>query len=279
MSTGNLKAWIISIGDELLKGIILNTNATWLARRLTELGVNVHRILVIGDNLNEIISTLKDAFNYADVIVLTGGLGPTEDDRTSEAIAKAFNMEWVINKDAYNEVKRKLERLGYKLTKERVKMAKMPKTSIALKNRIGIAPGIYLQLRGKHIFALPGVPKEMIDIFDNEVKKILLKILPKGMLLEKDIEVVNISESDISKLINNLQKSNPRIYIKSLVRGSRDNISRIIIHIEMYTTYEDSNRSIKEFNKVIKQICDEVKHLGGIISPDITNFKINLSDI
>ena len=168
---------ILSIGNELLMGKILNTNARWLARRCTSLGLEVRRITVVGDDEKEICSAVKEALSRRPrFIITTGGLGPTLDDKTIESIAKCLDLELKVDEEALSMVREAYKRLveegrldSSELTPQRVKMARMPEGARPLPNPVGTAPGMLLEVDGTTIISLPGVPAEMEAIFEESV--------------------------------------------------------------------------------------------------------------
>lgn len=255
-----MKAWIISIGNELLLGRIVNTNASWLAKKLTQLGIRVRRIVTVPDDMNDVIEVFRDAISRADIVVSTGGLGPTYDDITNFALAKALNKEIEINQEALNEITSKYRKAGLPLTEERIKMSKMPKGAISLHNPVGIAPGIMVKTNGKLIFALPGVPSEMKAIFEEEIEKYLINI-SRDRFIEREIVVEGVPESTIAPIITEISKRYPEIYIKSHPQGKE--LEKPII--KMYIMGIRREKTEKEINEIINFITSEIIRLGGKI--------------
>jgi len=229
-----MKAWIITIGNEILIGKIVNTNAAWLSQRLTEYGIEVRKIICIPDEEKEIINTILDATNNADLIITTGGLGPTFDDKTSESLAKAFGLKWVVNKEALREIESKYRSKGMEVNNYRIKMAKMPEGATPLRNRVGTAPGILLKIRNKIIISLPGVPNEMKAIFEDYVSKILSSYTPERVRDEKSILVKGIPESSLAPIIDNVMSQYENIYIKSHPKGHEISGPVVELHITVY---------------------------------------------
>jgi len=210
------KAWILTIGNEILIGRIVNTNAAWLGRKLTHLGYSVYRGIVVPDEIGEIAWAFQTALTTdVKVVVSTGGLGPTFDDKTAEGLAAALGVELELNKVALDMIRRKYASKGLELTEARVKMAKLPKGASPLPNPVGTAPGIHIEAHGKHIFALPGVPKEMKVIFEAYIEPLLKKIGPPLYFAETIIRVVGVPESAAAPLINEAMRYSPSVYIKS----------------------------------------------------------------
>ena len=175
-------AYIVAIGDELLTGKTLDYNSHWIAKRLTGLGVQVLRITVIPDDIASISEVIKDAVNRnIDIIITTGGLGPTPGDVTLEAIAKALDRKLILHEDALRMIKDRYEqlfKLGFvsspEISPEREKMAKIPEGGMPFFNPIGVAPGVLIQYaENKYVIALPGVPSEMMYLLEQVLSCIL----------------------------------------------------------------------------------------------------------
>ncbi len=261
------KAEIISIGYELLIGKTVNTNATWIARKLTFYGFRVQRITVIGDSLEEISGALKEALSRGPkVIITTGGLGPTFDDMTSKAIAVALELEWTLNEKALEEVKRKYEKMGLELNEVRKKMAMMPAGAIPLHNPVGTAPGIFLKYHDVYLFALPGVPAEMKGIFEEEVEPRIKEIAPKLRFYQKYLYVGGIPESSAAPALEEVMKRVPRVYIKSHPHGSEEE-SKIEYHIQCYA--ENSEKAKELVEKACSLLKEKIKKLGGKIIEEL----------
>ncbi len=169
---------IICFGNELLIGKTVNTNANWLGKRISTLGGYVSRITTIADNLKEMEQAIKEGLNRKpDIIITSGGMGPTFDDVALEAVALATDKKLEINPDALELMKQRIlnvkKQRGIKLhlSEERKRMALLPKGGIPLQNREGTAPGVLLRIENTMIFSLPGVPREMKSIFDFEMIK------------------------------------------------------------------------------------------------------------
>jgi len=256
-----MKSWIIVIGNEILIGRVLDTNSNWIAKKLTELGIKVERILVIPDEEETIVDVLKEACRHADIIISTGGLGPTYDDITSEALAKALNQKWVVNKEALNMVKQRLKRLNLELNEYRIKMAKMPEKAKPLENKVGVAPGIYVEYNNSKIFALPGVPSEMKHIYLNHVEKILKRIFKRKYYREDKIRVKGYTESTLAPILNKIVTKYPDVYVKSHPLGVVDGKPVIDIVVASYGNDEGTlkNKNITIINEIRKRLDESKK--------------------
>ena len=222
-------AEIVCLGNELLIGVTINTNAAFIGEHLTRLGYEVRRITSIRDDLELALEFFKELFQRKpDVIIVTGGLGPTYDDIQLEVISKATGLELIEDKEALEQIKRYYGKKGYELTPERRKMALIPKTARILDNSVGGAPGCHITYHGMEIFCLPGVPTEMKDIFVRHVVPYLSK-KNSIRLAETKFVVLNCIESQIAPYINEVKKNYPELYIKSHP-AYKDKIG-IVIHI------------------------------------------------
>ncbi|MCK5738636.1 competence/damage-inducible protein A [bacterium] len=170
-----MKAEIISIGDELLIGQVVNTNAVYLSEKLTLLGIDVCWVTTIGDDYSAIFQALEMAETRSDVIIMTGGLGPTHDDVTKKIVCDYFKTGLVENHEVLTNVSRIFNSLGRSLDARNAEQALVPEKAIVLSNRIGTAPGLYFNRRDFQLFVLPGVPMEMKAIFTDHIQKILKK--------------------------------------------------------------------------------------------------------
>jgi nicotinamide-nucleotide amidase len=227
---------IISVGNELLIGKVLNTNASWMAKRATSLGTAVSRITVISDDIPEISkAVLEAAKRKPRFIITTGGLGPTFDDKTLEGLAKALKQSLKVNEKALGMVKKKYDEYhregrmeSIELTPPRVKMATMPESAEPLHNPVGTAPGVKLNLRGTTLIALPGVPSEMEAIFEESVVPLLKREAGGIVFFEASIFADSIMESTLAPLIDKVMHDNAYIYIKSHPK-SKENVPHIEI--------------------------------------------------
>ncbi|MGB9684162.1 MAG: nicotinamide mononucleotide deamidase-related protein [Candidatus Bathyarchaeales archaeon] len=259
---------IVCVGNELLIGKTLNTNAQWLAKRATSLGIAVKRITVVGDDVEEIANALREAIQRKPrFIITTGGLGPTFDDKTLEGIANALNRKLELNNKALQMIKEKYEayvkagRIGSaELTPHRVKMAKLPEGAEPLPNFVGTAPGVQIKVGNTDIIALPGVPSEMEAIFDSSVAGMLKKEAGNIMFFEANLYADNIVESTLAPLIDIAMHDNPYVYIKSHPRGEE---KKPHIEIHLSTTAKDSKTAKDRLGKVMIQLSELIKEKGG----------------
>lgn len=210
-------AEVISIGTELLLGDIVNTNAQYIARRLKDLGIFVYYQTVVGDNEKRLMDAFEIAFKRSDIVITTGGLGPTQDDLSKEVAAKYFNKNLILDEETLRSVEEYFSRRKLPLTEGIKKQALIIEGTKALKNDYGTAPGIYFEKNGKVLIMMPGPPKEMIPLFENRVVPILLRYTD-NILMSKVLRIAGIGESFVEDRIKDLieDQTNPTIapYVK-----------------------------------------------------------------
>ena len=262
---------IISIGNELLIGKTANSNAQWLARRFTSLGGQVRRIIVVGDALDEISSVLEDSLSRKpSLIITTGGLGPTFDDMTLEAIAQTLKAPLSINEEALKMVREKYHQYeattGKKidLTPARLKMATLPKGAVPLPNPAGTAPGVLLKARESRIIALPGVPMEMEAIFEGSVEPLVREAAGDVFICDRSLKVTEIMESALAPLIDEAIHDNPHVYIKSHPKASEPHPW---IELHLMTASESKDTAEKRVEAAAEKISQLILEHGGKVVP------------
>jgi molybdenum cofactor synthesis domain-containing protein len=261
---------LICVGNELLIGKTINTNAQWLAKRIITLGLNTQRITIIGDNVDEISIALQEAIQRnPSFIITTGGLGPTFDDKTLEGIAKAVERKLETHDQALKMVREKYRQYvkegrmeKVELTPHRVKMAKLPKGAEPLSNPVGTAPGVIIKHNDTTIIALPGVPSEMKAIFEESVAPMLKQAAGNVTFFETSLYVTGIGESTVAPLIDRVMHDNPYVYIKSHPKGE-ERIPHLELHLS--TTAENSGLAKKRVSRALIQLSDIIQVTGGKI--------------
>lgn len=255
---------LLMIGNEILIGKTQDTNSNWMAKRITKFGHIIRRITTIGDSLEEISNTIRAILNRKpNMIIISGGLGPTFDDMTLQGMSLGLNRELELNQHAYDSIKKAYNQ-GYKrgimkidgMTKEREKMAYLPKGSIPLPNLRGTAPGVKMEENNVLIFCLPGVPMEMKSMFKIVILPILQK--EKGSFIQKGIFISGIGESEFAPYVTQVEQKYPNIWIKSHPRlgeyGAEIEISITAFNIE--NGDEISERALEEIkNFALKLDC------------------------
>ncbi len=215
-----MKAEILSIGTEILLGEIVDTNAQYIASRLPALGIDLYFKAVVGDNLERLTETIGRARERSDIVICTGGLGPTEDDVTREAIAAALGEEPRVATELEQQLRAFFARRGYAMPERNVKQCWLIPSARAIPNPRGTAPGWWAERDGKIIIAMPGPPTEMTRMWDAEVAPELLRRNPGSVLITRTLKTAGIGEGTVDELVSPLLKStNPSIGIYARADG------------------------------------------------------------
>jgi molybdenum cofactor synthesis domain-containing protein len=263
---------ILCVGNELLIGKTLNSNAHWLAKRITSLGLNVKRVTVVGDNLDDISAAVKEAVQRKPCFVITtGGLGPTFDDMTLEGVAKGLGRGLEDNKEALDMVKKKYKQYvdegrveKFEMTPHRAKMARLPEDATVLVNPVGTAPGVLVTEDDVKLIMLPGVPSEMMAIFDGSVEPLLRQVSGDMMFFEASLDVKEMPESQLAPMIDEIMRDNPYVYIKSHPQAS-EKVPHLEIHLS--TTSDDPKTARQRIGRVVIQISEMIQEKGGKVKP------------
>lgn len=203
---------IVCVGTELLLGNIVNTNAAFLAEECARLGLSCYYQTVVGDNEERLTETLKLALSRADIVILSGGLGPTEDDLTKEVAAKVAGKEFYMHEESKERLVKYFEKRGLTLTENNYKQALIPEGAVVLTNNNGTAPGVIIPYENKHIVLLPGPPVELKPMFHESVVPYLQK-LSDVTLVSRTVKIVSVGESIAETMIKDLidGQTNPTI--------------------------------------------------------------------
>jgi nicotinamide-nucleotide amidase len=200
---------LISIGDEILIGQILNSNASYISEKLYKIGIPVKRIVTIGDNKNDLVSELEDSLKNYDVTIITGGLGPTHDDITKPILVEFFHDKLVKNFEILKKIRKIFLIRNIKFPEVNIQQAYIPKKSKIIWNKYGTAPGILYEKSNKAIVALPGVPFEMKEMMDTEVIPYLLRrfgSVMKTKYKSTTILTSGLSESELFERLGDISK-------------------------------------------------------------------------
>ncbi|MCL5961026.1 MAG: competence/damage-inducible protein A [Chloroflexi bacterium] len=202
-----MKAEIISVGTELLLGHITDTNAPYLAQQLADLGIDLFWISQVGDNQSRLVDTLKRAWSRSDLIVMTGGVGPTEDDLSREAVAELLGEGMVVQPDLEVELRTFFVRRGVEMPASNVKQATLIPSAQVLSNPIGTAPGWWVENKGRIIVTMPGVPVEMRRMWEMEAVPKLRQKLRNGVILSRTLKILGLGESTVEEKVRHLLSS------------------------------------------------------------------------
>ncbi|MDV4152681.1 competence/damage-inducible protein A [Clostridium sp. AL.422] len=246
-----MKAELISIGTELLLGDIVNTNAQFLAKELAILGIDVYHQCVIGDNEERVLNSFKEAFHRCDIIITTGGLGPTQDDLTKELGAKYFNKKMILHEPSLEWIRKFIDIKDEEILEANKKQAYFPEGSIILPNEKGTAPGAIITENDKTLIILPGPPKEMKEMFTKHVVK-YLSDLTGEVIKSKTLRLFGIGESLMAKKADDI------------IQGSTNpTVAPYAKDYEVTLRITAKSESEKKCDSLINSKCEEIKCVLG----------------
>ncbi|MDH5367421.1 MAG: competence/damage-inducible protein A [Cyclobacteriaceae bacterium] len=241
----NILAEIITIGDEILYGQIVDTNSKWISAELDKAGIKVLRKTTVGDTEEEIIGALKEAEKRVEIILITGGLGPTNDDLTKPVLTKYFNTKLVMNADALANLQSIYDTLGKDITDLNRKQAELPESCKMIPNKVGSASGMWFDKGNSTFVSMPGVPYEMKTMMTSEIVPLLRKKYKTPFIYHKLVKTVGIGESDLATLIKKWEKNLPEhiklAYLPSLAQ----------VKLRLTSFGKDKNSLIKEVDNQI----------------------------
>lgn len=242
---------IVSVGTELLLGDIVNSDAQFISRKLADLGIDIYYQTVVGDNQNRLKNCLKTAFSRSDIVITTGGLGPTEDDLTKETGCSVLGKKLINDSRALEDMKEFFKVSGRQMSENNLKQALVPEGGKVLYNENGTAPGIIAEENGKILIMLPGPPNELKPMFEKYVVP-FLKSKQEYILVSRLLRVVKLGESMTEYMIRDLidAQSNPTIatYAKDF---------------EVVVKVTAKAKNIDEGNKIIEPVAEEIKKRFG----------------
>ena len=242
---------LVAVGTEILLGNIVNTNAAYLSEKCAGLGLSCYYQSVVGDNEERLFGTIRTAIERSDIVILSGGLGPTEDDLTKETAAKVFGKELFLDENSKARIQEYFAKRGTKPTDNNWKQAMVPKGARAVENDNGTAPGIIMEQDGKHIILLPGPPNELIPMFEKSIVPYLRKLQP-GVIYSKTVKVCGIGESMAETMISDLINAQTNPTIATYAKTGE-------VHLRV-TAAADTE---KEAKKLIKPMVKELKYRFG----------------
>lgn len=289
-----MNAEILCVGTEILLGDIVNTNAAFLAKQLAALGINVFYQSVVGDNPERLQHALEHSLNHADLVVMTGGLGPTYDDLTKETVASYFNRKMILNEAWLAHLQEIFQRMNRPMTENNRKQAYLPEGAIVFENDNGTAPGLAIEGDGKVVIMMPGPPREMTYMMREKVMPYLQKFTD-GLLLSHTVHIFGMGESQVESVLKEMmvQHENPtiapyakegevqlRVTAKAASRGQAEEMIRpVLAEIEQVlgdVIYGVDVGTLE--NAVVQRLREEHLTLataesctGGLISKRITD--------
>lgn len=242
-------AELIAIGTELLLGEITDTNTQYLARQLRDCGIDLYRSTTVGDNLQRITALMQEALSRADIVITTGGLGPTVDDPTRDAAALAFETHNEFHPELWEQISQRFLKRAMNVSENNKKQAYIPAGAVVIENPVGTAPSFILNQNGKTLVCLPGVPREMEYLTQNAVIPWLKEHYPlSGVIKARVLHIGAVSESKVDELVADLEKmTNPSVGL--LAHPGIVDI-RITAKAE---SLENANRMISEIESVVRQ--------------------------
>lgn len=246
-----MKAEIIAVGTEILLGDIVNTNAQYLAKELALLGIDVYYQSSVGDNKERLLKAFKDGLDRSDIIITTGGLGPTNDDITKEVACQALNQTLQLHQSSLEKIEKFFNKLGIEMTENNKKQAYFPKNAIVLDNKNGTAPGAILRENEKYIIILPGPPKEMKPMFENEARPYINSIT-NNTLVSKTLKLFGIGESLLDTKISDIisEQDNPTV-------------APYISDMELRLRITAKSDSESKANSIIEPVVEKIKSRVG----------------
>ena len=259
-----MKAEMIAVGTEILLGDIVNTDAQVISMGLNELGIDVYYQTVVGDNPERLKEVLDIARKRSDLIITTGGLGPTLDDLTRETIAEAFGKQLVLHKPTLRRITAFFEQIGREMTQNNVKQAMLPADCKVLANDWGTAPGCVFEADGVHVMMLPGPPRECTPVFRTAGMAYLAR-LADGVIVSHHIRIFGIGESTMEEKLHDLMErsSNPTVapYAKD---------GECLVRVTAKADTKEAAEQLLE--PVVRQVCDQLGDVVyGVDVPDLAH--------
>lgn len=248
-----MKAEIISIGSEILRGQIVDTNANFIAQKLATLNIELHHISAVSDNPEQLLTALKLAFNRSDLIITSGGLGPTEDDITYKIIAQALQLKLVKYQEIEEHLREIEKRLEIKLSPSNLKQIYLPEGAKVIINKYGTAPAMILEKDNKIICSFPGVPYEMKRLVNENLTPYLIKKFPPTIIKKsKTLKIIGLREAEVNDLINKCftQQTNFTLGIYAYPED-----------IQLNLTTESINKEKAE--RLLRDLTEKLKNILG----------------
>jgi nicotinamide-nucleotide amidase len=263
-----VKVFNFAVGKELLIGRTMNSNAYWIGGRLYRMGTMIDRVLTVTDSLDEISRGLNELLAARpDFIIVVGGLGPTPDDMTLKGIARGLGRRLRFNEEAVRLIKAYMEKVGreFELTPARRKMAVLPEGSTPLRNDVGTAPGVRLVAgKGTVVYCLPGVPREMRNIFSNFAEKEIREKLGEMHIAKVTMKLTGIYEAQLAPSLAEALRMHPEAYIKSHPKGLKAGVPTIELDVTVTSRQADKARST--YSELVEFLSRRIAELGGSIS-------------
>jgi len=243
-----MRAEIISVGNELILGNILNTNTFYITKKLTEIGIDVLYHTSVKDDMQMLENVINIALNRADLLIFTGGLGPTYDDMTKEIVSKTLGLKLIIDEELKESIENYFKKNNRTMTSNNIKQAYIPEGAKYLPNDIGTAPGIFIEHNEKTLVLLPGPPKEMKMMFD---KYVVPLIKQDFIIIERTIKTIDIGESQVESILKDIITKNKDVYIATYAKDG-------IVDIKIVAKGKNQDKIEELLNKTIKEIESKI---------------------
>ena len=211
------KCAVLSVGQEILFGYTLDTNAAFFCNEMRMMGIEVVEMRTVNDGLGDIVGAIRDLEAVSDIILISGGLGPTPDDLTRQAIADAAGVELVFSEELLEEIKARFDRMNMPMVESNRVQAMLPQTGSALRNNCGTAPGVRCMVGSALVFSMPGVPSEMKAMYTESVKPELIKLGGNNECYIKRMHMCGIGESRVGDYLRELRSKYPTLEIGTTV--------------------------------------------------------------
>ncbi|MDY0159846.1 MAG: CinA family nicotinamide mononucleotide deamidase-related protein [Bacteroidales bacterium] len=267
-----MEAIIITIGDELLIGHTVDTNAAFIASALNSIGISVKRKYIISDKKDEISTHVKQALSEVSIVLTTGGLGPTNDDITKKVLCELFNTELVLSEEALMQVKQFLEIRNLPLNKNNLGQAYIPQACTLLTNKYGTAPGMLFKKSESILISMPGVPHEMISLMTDEVLPAIKSLFSLDRIIHKVITVGAIAEAVLAEKLSDWENKLPE-YIHLAYLPSPGVIK---LRLSVYNSNDNHIHEVEhQANKLYKIIPDNIISMEGLSLTEVLGKILN----
>jgi nicotinamide-nucleotide amidase len=273
-----MNAEILAVGTELLMGQIANTNAQYISQRLNSIGMNVYYHSVVGDNPKRLKAVLELALSRSDIVIITGGLGPTQDDLTKETVAEILGDKLILHEESLQKIEDYFKRLNRPMVKNNVKQAYLPESCIIVKNNNGTAPGCIMEKDEKIVVMLPGPPSEMKPMLDDFVIPHIAKNSPEK-IVSKYLRVFGIGESLLEEKLINLINNQSNVTIATYAKEGE-------VTVRITTKNDNEVKALKALSAVEDEILeilgdsvysDEDKELCQVVADMLIKKQITIA--
>ncbi|HDZ40587.1 MAG TPA: competence/damage-inducible protein A [Bacteroidetes bacterium] len=275
-----MQAEIISIGDELLIGMTVDSNAAWMGRELTNLGIEVFQMTSISDNREHILKVVDESLNRSNLVLVTGGLGPTSDDITKKTLSEYFDMKLVQDERVLENIKNLLRNRGLHLNENNIRQAEVPEGCSVLNNKLGTAPGMWFEKEGRVLVSMPGVPYEMEYIMENHVIPRIIDHFQRPYIKYRLVMTFGTFEAHLAEILEDFEREMPKMVRLAYLPASG------IIKLRLTARggdEEETDRILNEqIDKLYEIIPDYIYGLDGISLEEATgkllrDNKLNMS--